>query len=529
MVHPVGVMLSKHERIISRGVCANGIMKLIPTILCGGAGSRLWPVSRELHPKPFIRLADGQSLLQKAWLRGAMLPDVAETLTVTNRELFFKTEDEYREVAAILGHKDLANHFILEPFGRNTAPAIAAAVLQVVAMHGEDACLLVLAADHLIADQAAFAQAVAKAMQLAEQGKLVTFGIQPDMPETGYGYIKAKKTGMETEEQGLNGKATSGSAHPSALESQFYFEVECFTEKPDLATAERFLKEGGYYWNSGMFCFRAGAMLREMQQYCPAILTATRTCLAQSRSAEGKGFSQIELDAAAFKFVPDDSIDYAVMEKSRNVAVVPCSIGWSDIGSWAALSDLTAPDAQGNRIEGEVILHDVSNCYIQSNQRIVGAVGVNNLVIIDTPDAVLIADRNCAQDVKHLYARLKAAGHETHRLHCTVHRPWGTYTVLEDGTHFKIKRIEVKPGASLSLQMHHHRSEHWIVVSGMARVVNGQQELFVNTNESTYIPAGHKHRLENPGLLDLVMIEVQSGEYLGEDDIVRFEDVYGRQ
>lgn len=475
-------------------------MKLIPTILCGGAGSRLWPVSRELHPKPFIRLADGQSLLQKAWLRGTVLPDVAETLTVTNRDLFFKSEDEYREVAASSGNQDLVNRFILEPFGRNTAPAIAAAALHVAATHGENTCLLVLAADHLIADQTAFSQAVMKAMELAALGKLVTFGIQPDMPETGYGYIEADGN-----------------------------EVKRFVEKPDLETAQKYIASGRYLWNSGMFCFQAGSMLREMQLHCPAILAAIRDCIAQSRSAEGKGFSQLNLDAVAFKLVPDDSIDYAVMEKSRNVAVVPCSIGWSDIGSWTALGDLTAPDAQGNRIEGEVVLHDVNNCYIQSNQRIVGAVGVKDLVIIDTPDAVLIADRSRAQDVKHLYTRLKAQDHEAHRLHCTVHRPWGTYTVLEEGPHFKIKRIEVKPGASLSLQMHHHRSEHWIVVSGMARVVNGEKELFVNTNESTYIPAGHKHRLENPGLLTLVMIEVQSGEYLGEDDIVRFEDVYGRQ
>ena len=494
---------------------------LIPTILCGGAGSRLWPVSRELHPKPFIRLADGQSLLQKAWLRGAVLPDVAETLTVTNRELFFKTEDEYREVAAIPTNQDLANRFILEPFGRNTAPAIAAAALQVAATHGEDACLLVLAADHLIADQAAFAQAVATAMQLAAQGKLVTFGIQPDTPETGYGYIEA-----DLDSPLLDSPLPQAGEGPGERAG---FPVLRFVEKPNLEKAREYLASGRYLWNSGMFCFQAGVMLREMQQHCPAILEATRACLAQSRSAEGKGFSQLELDANTFKQVPDDSIDYAVMEKSSNVAVVPCSIGWSDIGSWAALGDLTAPDAQGNRIEGEVILHDVSDCYIQSNQRLVGAVGVSNLVIIDTPDAVMIADRNCAQDVKHLYARLKAEGHEAHRLHRTVHRPWGTYTVLEEGSHFKIKRIEVKPGASLSLQMHHHRSEHWIVVSGMARVVNGQQELFVNTNESTYIPAGHKHRLANPGLLNLVMIEVQSGEYLGEDDIVRFDDVYGRQ
>ncbi len=474
-------------------------MKLIPTILCGGAGSRLWPVSRELHPKPFIRLADGQSLLQKAWLRGAVLPHVVETLTVTNRELFFKTEDEYREVAAIPSNHDLSNSFILEPFGRNTAPAIAAAALQVAATHGEETCLLVLAADHLIADQAAFAQAVAAAMELAAQGKLVTFGIQPDMPETGYGYIEADGN-----------------------------DVKRFVEKPNLETAREYVASGRYLWNSGMFCFQAGSMLREMKQHCPAILEAVRSCIEQSRYAEGNGFSQLELDAPLFKQVPDDSIDYAVMEKSANVAVVPCSIGWSDIGSWAALGDLTEPDAQGNRIEGEVILHDVNNCYIQSNHRLVGAVGIKDLLVIDTPDAVLIADRSSAQDVKHIFARLKADGHEAHRLHRTVHRPWGTYTVLEEGSHFKIKRIEVNPGASLSLQMHHHRSEHWIVVSGMARVVNGEREIFVNTNESTYIPAGHKHRLENPGLLPLVMIEVQSGEYLGEDDIVRFEDVYGR-
>ena len=473
-------------------------MKLIPTILCGGAGSRLWPVSRELHPKPFIRLADGQSLLQKAWLRGVALPDVTETLTVTNRELVFKTEDEYREVAGTR-YKDLANGFILEPFGRNTAPAIAAAALQVAASHGDDALMLVLAADHLISDQPAFAQAVAKAMRLAAQGKLVTFGIQPDTPETGYGYIEA-----------------DGNT------------VVRFVEKPSLEVAREYVESGNYLWNSGMFCFSAGTMLREMQLHCPDILAATRACLEQSRRVQGKGRTQIELEAEAFGRVPDDSIDYALMEKSSNVAVVPCNIGWSDIGSWNAVGELTAPDAHGNRIAGEVMLHDVSNCYIQSSQRIIGAIGVDNLVVIDTPDAVLIADRSRAQDVKLLFARLKAEGHETHRLHTTVHRPWGTYTVLEEGPRFKIKRIVVKPAGRLSLQMHHHRSEHWVVVSGMARVVNGEQELFINTDESTYIPAGHKHRLENPGVVDLVMIEVQSGEYLGEDDIVRFEDIYGR-
>lgn len=473
-------------------------VKLIPTILCGGAGSRLWPVSRELHPKPFIRLADGQSLLQKAWLRGAALPDVAEVLTVTNRELFFKTEDEYREVAGT-AHKGLANSFILEPFGRNTAPAIAAAALQVAAMHGEEALMLVLAADHLIVDQPAFGSAVAQAMQLAQQGKLVTFGIEPEAPETGYGYIEA-----------------DGNT------------VLRFVEKPTLEKAQEYLATGRYLWNSGMFCFAAGAMLREMEQHCPAILAATRACIEQAIKAVGKGFTQIELTPDAFGLVPDDSIDYAVMEKSSNVAVVPCSIGWSDIGSWSAVGDLVAPDSNGNRIEGEVQLHDVSNCYIHGNERIIGVVGVCNLIIVDTPDALLVADRSSAQDVKHIYASLKAGGHDVYKLHRTVHRPWGTYTVLEEGRNFKIKRIEVKPGASLSLQMHYHRSEHWVVVSGTAKVINGDHEIIIRPNESTYIPAGHKHRLENPGTVDVVMIEVQSGEYLGEDDIVRFQDNYGR-
>ncbi len=470
-------------------------LTLIPVVLCGGSGSRLWPVSREAHPKPFIRLGDGQSLLQKAFRRGAQLPGVAEILTVTNRELLFKTKDEYREVNSM----GLATSFILEPFGRNTAAAIAAAALHVSKTHGEEAIMLVLAADHLIADQQAFSSAVSQATVLARQQKLVTFGIQPDAPETGYGYLEVE-------------------GH----------DVLRFVEKPSQEKAREYMDSGRFLWNSGMFCFQAGAMLQALAAHCPEILSKTQKCVEQSRQVQGEGVIEQELDAATFAEVPDDSIDYAVMERSAQVAVVPCSIGWSDIGSWGALGDLIMPDADGNRIKGEAVLHDVSNCFIQSNQRMIGAVGVDNLVIVDTPDALLVADRDRAQDVKVLYKELKAQGHDTYKHHLTVHRPWGTYTVLEEDPQYKIKRIEVKPGASLSLQMHHHRSEHWIVVSGMARVVNGDRELFVRTNESTYIPAGHQHRLENPGLLDLVMIEVQSGQYLGEDDIVRFEDVYGR-
>lgn len=473
-------------------------MKLIPTILCGGAGSRLWPVSRELHPKPFIRLQDGQSLLQKAWLRGAALPGVAEVLTVTNRDLYFRTADDYREVAHVAG-RPLANTYVLEPFGRNTAPAIAAAAMHVAQEHGEDALMLVLAADHLIADQPAFEQAVAMAAGMATQGRLVTFGIRPEAPDTGYGYIEA-----------------DGNT------------VLQFVEKPSRDKAAEYLATGRYLWNSGMFCFAAGAMLREMQAHCPDILDTTRDCLARSESSRGERLVQIKLDPESFARVPENSIDYAVMEKSRNVAVTPCAIGWSDIGSWSSLGDLTKPDADGNRVDGQALLHQTRNCYIHSRERLVGAVGVDNLLVIDTPDALLVADRQHAQDVKHVFAELKARDHAAHRLHRTVHRPWGSYTVLEEGPRYKIKRLDIKPGASLSLQMHHHRSEHWVVVQGTARVLNGEREILLAENESTYISAGNKHRLENPGVLDLVMIEVQSGAYLGEDDIVRFDDVYGR-
>ena len=468
---------------------------LIPVILCGGVGSRLWPVSREQHPKPFMLLSDGQSLVQKAFVRGATLPDVAELLTVSNRDLLFKARDHYRAV----NDQQLPTSFILEPFGRNTAAAVAAAALYVQQAHGPDALMLVLAADHLIANTKAFAEAVAQASTLAAQGRLVTFGVQPTAPETGYGYIEAD-------------------GH----------RVLRFVEKPSLEKAQDYLASGRFLWNSGMFCFSARTVLAEMARHCPAILEATQACLQASTSASGKQFKQIELDATLFADVPDESIDFALMEKSDQVAVVPCDIGWSDIGSWSAIGELTPADRDGNRVQGEAVLHDTQDCIVQGGGRLIATVGVHDLVIVDTPDALLVADRARSQDVKHVFAKLKLQGHEAHKLHRTVHRPWGTYTVLEEGDHFKIKRIVVKPGASLSLQMHHHRSEHWIVVSGTALVINGERELMLRINESTYIPSGHKHRLVNPGLLDLVMIEVQSGEYLGEDDIVRFEDNYGR-
>lgn len=477
-------------------------MDLIPVILSGGVGSRLWPVSREAHPKPFMTLPDGQNLIQKTFLRAAALEGVSQILTVTNRELLFKTEDEYRTV----NKAGLAQAFILEPFGRNTAAAVAMAALQIKELQGPDAHMLVLAADHLIQDERAFAAAVENAVRLSEKGWLVTFGIQPQYPETGFGYIEA-----------------GGSAGDAGG-----LKVARFVEKPDFKTAESYVAAGNYFWNSGMFCFKVGTVLEEFAKHAPDVLEAAVASITSSRLTQSTGYQCLSLDADSFAKVPDISIDYALMERSDRVATVPCDIGWSDIGSWNAVSELTPQDDHGNRYEGEVLSHGARNNYVNSEERLTALVGVEDLLVIDTADALLIAHKDHAQDVKHIVTQLKKSGHTLHQLHQTVHRPWGTYTTLENGERFKIKRIVVKPKASLSLQMHHHRSEHWIVVSGMAVVVNDDQELMLNTNESTFIRAGHRHRLSNPGVIDLVLIEVQSGDYLGEDDIVRFEDVYGR-
>lgn len=470
-------------------------MQLIPTILCGGAGSRLWPISREFHPKPFIRLQDGQSLLQKAFLRAMNLPNVNEILTITNRELFFKIEDEFAEVE----QNNITKSYILEHFGKNTAPAIACGALEIHAKHGNDALMLILTADHLIPEQDLFQNAISQGIELANKDKIVTFGIVPNSPNNAYGYIESCGN-----------------------------DVIRFIEKPTKDKAEEFLKTGSFLWNSGMFLFKAETIINEMQKYCADILEASKNCIALSRNSKGENFNLLELEPKSFSLVPENSIDYALMEKSQEINVVPCSLKWSDLGSWNALEELTEPDTEGNCVNGEAILYDVNNCFIQSHNRLIGAVGLNDIIIVDTPDALLVANKNRAQDVKQLYKKLQSQGHDTHKFHSTVHRPWGTYTILEAREGFKIKRIEVKPGASLSLQMHHHRSEHWVIVTGMAKVTNNEKVYYVNKNESTYIPAGNKHRLENPGILPLIMIEVQSGEYLGEDDIIRFEDTYGR-
>lgn len=479
---------------------------LIPVVLSGGAGTRLWPVSREGHPKPFMKLSDGESLLLKTYRRAAAVVDAlgeggGELLTVTNRDYYFMTKDVLTQTG--LGDR-LPGGYLLEPVGRNTAAAVALAAHRVVERHGPEAVMLVLAADHLIQDQAAFANAVAKALILAREDYLVTFGIVPSSPETGFGYLEAGE---------------SLGAGRRALR---------FVEKPSRDVAEGYVRSGNFFWNSGMFCFKAGVILTEMARHAPDVASVAGACWQAIQQQGGAQGNMVELPVDLFGMVPDISIDYAVMERSDRVALVPADIGWSDIGSWSAVSELVVPDESNNRVVGEAILVDSRHTFVQSDDRLVATVGVDNLMIIDTPDALLVAHPDRSQEVKQVVARLKKAKHEAYKLHRTVSRPWGTYTVLEEGPSFKIKRIEVKPGGSLSLQMHHHRSEHWIVVSGMARVVNGDREIFVSTNESTYIPAGHRHRLENPGVLDLVMIEVQSGEYLGEDDIVRFQDNYGR-
>jgi mannose-1-phosphate guanylyltransferase/mannose-6-phosphate isomerase len=469
---------------------------LIPVILSGGAGTRLWPVSRRAFPKPFMRLPSGESLLGRTLNRALAVADAGEIVTVTGFDYRFLTADEYARSAT----RPFRSRLLLEPAGRNTAPAIVLAALDIAQRHGEDAQLLVLPADHLIEDVDAFARDVAAARALAAQGFLVTFGIAPTAPETGFGYIRA-------------GAVLDGG-----------FAIDAFVEKPDLATAEGYLAAGNYYWNAGMFCFSAGALLAAAASTCPDVLAAARACLdATSRESD-----VVSLDKPTFLAQPDISIDYAVMERAARRAVVPARFDWSDIGSWNALGELTAPDADGNRVQGEAIVVEGAGNYIQSEGRLIAAVGVSNLVIVDAGDALLVAGRDQVQAVRQVVDTLRQREHYAAQHHLTVHRPWGSYTVLEDAEDCKVKRLTVRPGGVLSLQRHQRRSEHWTVVQGTAKVRVGDEEQRLSRNQSTYIPMNTLHRLENPGDSDLHLIETQCGDYFGEDDIERLEDVYGR-
>jgi mannose-1-phosphate guanylyltransferase/mannose-6-phosphate isomerase len=474
---------------------------LIPVLLCGGVGSRLWPVSRELYPKQFLPLTGVDSLLVQTLRRAGKLAGVNDPIVVCNDEHRFLVAEQLRSC----GVKPAS--ILLEPAGRNTAPAVAAAALQALTIDPQ-AVLLVLPADHVIAAAEAFAEAVAVGMTAAAAGQLVTFGIVPSAPETGYGYIRS-------------------GAHWCAGENELpggVLQLRQFVEKPDLPTAQSYLDSGDYLWNSGMFLLRADSYLAELEAYAPAMLAAVRAALAQARS----DLDFTRLDAAAFADCPSDSIDYAVMEHTDKGVVVPLSCGWSDVGSWSSLWDVEAKDDGGNAVSGDVLLHGVDNSYIRSESRLVAAVGVSDLVVVETSDAVLVANKKSVQDVKHIVASLKRLQRDEASSHKRVYRPWGSYESLVNAGRFQVKRIVVNPGQQLSLQMHHHRAEHWIVVSGTAKVTCGDNEFLLAEDQSTYIPLGNRHRLANPGVIPLEMIEVQTGSYLGEDDIVRFQDVYGR-
>ena len=467
---------------------------LQPVIMAGGSGSRLWPLSRQLNPKQFLRLtSDKVSMLQQTIERLEGI-EITQPLLICNEEHRFLAAEQLRQI----GYKKAS--IILEPVGRNTAPAIALAALQLTAK-GDNPLMLVLAADHLISDTEAFHQSIRQALPLAKSGKLVTFGIVPTKAETGYGYIE------QGESLGNNG-----------------FSVARFVEKPDHITAEQYLASGKFFWNSGMFLFHAQRYLDELKTFQPEILEA---CIKAMQSpTHDLDFTRV--DAEAFAACPDDSIDYAVMEKTSDAAMVTLDAGWSDIGSWSALWEVSDKDSNGNSLVGDVMALDTTNSLIRSDSRLIATVGVSDLIIVETKDALLVAHKNSVQDVKKIVERIKTGGRHEHANHREVYRPWGIYDSIDNGHRYQVKRITVKPGAKLSVQMHHHRAEHWIVVSGTAKVTNGEKTYLVTENQSTYIPIGQVHSLENPGVIDLELIEVQSGSYLGEDDIVRFEDKYGR-
>ena len=459
-------------------------------IMAGGSGTRLWPLSRAAHPKQFLALHGEDTMLQATFKRLDGL-DIQSSVTICNEEHRFFVAEQLREI-------DKLGSIILEPVGRNTAPAIALAALS--SPEGEDPLLLVLAADHVIQDVAVFTKTVMNAIPLAEAGKLVTFGIVAHEPNTGYGYIK------KGESQGPG------------------FAVDAFVEKPSIEVAKEYLESGDYFWNSGMFLFKASRYLEELEKHRPDIYQACQ--LSMEGTSKDNDF--LRINQSAFSTCLSESIDYAVMEKTNDAVVVPMDAGWSDIGSWSSLWDISEKDQNGNAVHGDVMLHESNNSYIRTDGKLVAVIGVDDLVIVSTKDVLVVAHKDSVQDVKAVAQQLKAESRTEWEHHREVYRPWGKYDSIDSGDRYQAKRITVKPGAKLSVQMHHHRAEHWVVVSGTAKVTNGEKTFILSENESTYIPVGVIHALENPGKVPLEMIEVQSGSYLGEDDIVRFEDVYGR-
>ncbi|HCT9095982.1 MULTISPECIES: mannose-1-phosphate guanylyltransferase/mannose-6-phosphate isomerase [Serratia] len=468
---------------------------LLPVIMAGGTGSRLWPMSRELHPKQFLRLHSLHSMLQET-LKRLDGVEVSEPVVICNEDHRFMVAEQLRQIDM------LSHNIILEPIGRNTAPAIALAALNAIAQ-GHDPIMLVLAADHIIKDVATFHHAIEAAIPYAAGQSLVTFGIVPSGPETGYGYIQ-------------RGESTGENAEASS--------VKRFVEKPDLATAQSYVDSGEYFWNSGMFMFRAKRYLEELERFRPDILDACRLSLADTEC--DKNFINVNYDA--FSSCPDESVDYAVMEKTHDAVMIPLDAGWSDVGSWSALWEVSQKDEAGNALTGDTFLHNTRDCYINTDEKLVAAVGVDNLVIVNTKDAVLVVDKSKVQDVKKVVEHLKKHKRSEYRRHREVYRPWGICDLLVDEKRFNVNRITVNPGEAFSLQMHHHRTEHWVVLAGTARVTTGDKTFLLTENQSTFIPIGVIHRLENPGNIPLELIEVQAGSYLGDDDIIRIKDHYGR-
>ena len=494
---------------------------ILPVILAGGSGSRLWPFSRELYPKQFLNIAGEQSMLQQTLQRLQGLEDyLTDSKCATP---FIICNEEHRFIAAEQARSANIQHsgILLEPVGRNTAPAIALAALQALGkstnneQDASDPILLVLAADHHIANTSEFQQVISRGVDYAKQGKLVTFGVTPNAPETGYGYIKQGEPLSPLVQ--ADSRITEQSTHHA-------YAIDCFVEKPDKATAEEYIRSEQYLWNSGMFMFKASRYLEELSQHHPEILAACQLAL----SKQNTDLDFIRIDAETFKNSPSDSIDYAVMEKTSHAAVIPMDVGWNDIGSWSAIWDVSDKDEHNNVIEGDVLTVNSQHNYIHAENKLVATVGVENLIIVETKDAILVANKDKVQGVKSIVSQLNQAGRTEHVHHREVFRPWGKYDVIDLGKRDKVKRITVKAGHQLSLQMHHHRAEHWVVVAGTAKVTNDEKTYLVEEDQSTYIPLGHIHSLENPGDSPLEMIEVQTGSHLSEDDIIRYQDSYGR-